>query len=356
MRGITRTTALGAVVLATVGATALPAAAQNVVCDDDVLVGQTVVGTLVVPEETTCVLENVVVVGNITVGLESDLFASGLTVTGNITIDPDAYVDLEESSVQGNIDGDVPFGTTLVDSTLAGNLSSNLSLLTLVLDSDIAGNVNLLGGPRGYTDVFFDTARVQSDIYVDRPEIADVFNSTINGSMEIWRSRDGSIICTNEFDGDVAFAGGRGPLDIGAGVGCEVNYFGGNLSVLNHNGTPAIDNNIVRGDLNCTGNTGIVGTNNRVRGTATGQCEAVAGSMETMGAASVEAAQDRRSQALELRESRRSAGESMSSASVADAEEILEERREEVAELRGGDTPTTSSRDAAQDRARAGRG
>lgn len=352
MRGITRTAALGAVALMAVGVTALPAAAQTVVCDNDVLVGQTIVGTLAVPEETTCVLDNVVVVGSITVGLESDLFASGLTVTGNIDIDPDAYVDLESSNVQGSIDGDVPFGTTLVETTLAGNLSTNLSLLTLVLDSDVAGNINLEGGPRGYTDVFFDTARVAGDISTDRPEIADVFNSTINGDVDITRSRDGSIICTNEFDGDVNVSGGRGPLEIGAGFGCEVNYFGGDLNVNNHNGPAVIDNSIIRGDLNCEGNSNLQGSNNRVRGDATGQCGAVAGSMATLGAASVSDYEDRRAQVLELRESRLGAGDA--AVSSADADDLLEERREEVAELRGGATP--NSRAAAQDRARGGRG
>lgn len=392
MRGITRMTALAAVVLASIGATALPAVAQNVICDDDVIVGQTITGTLVVPAETSCVLDDVEVVGDITVGIEADLFATDVTVTGSVTVDPDAFVDFVSSEIQGDLDGLVPFGTVLENSTLGGDLSSSLSLLALVIDSDVEGDVRLIGGPRGFTDVFLETARISGDVTADRSEIADVINSTIEGSVDILRARDGSIVCENEIDGNVRLANGAGLIDIGSGFGCEVNYFGGDVTIQNQSGTPTIDNTIIRGDLVCTGNGGVEGNNNRVRGEATGQCDGVTGASQSFGIMSRSAQQSeqdvRREKALELRESRRDTGEvKLGSASIAQAdevavevvEEVLEERREDIAEMRGGETPhkpakepvadvkddvakepenvrDTSARDAAQDRARSGRG
>lgn len=356
MRGTTRAVALGAALLMTVGVTALPAAAQNGVVCDDVFVGQTIRGPLVVPEEATCVVEDVVVVGDVHVGLMADLFAFDLTVTGDVLIDPDAYVDLEESVVEGDIDGDVAFGASLVASELGGDLTTRLALLALVLDSDIGGGVEMVGSTRGNTEVLFDTARIAGDVHIDRPQLADAFNSTLEGDFEVRRSLDGSVVCTSEVDGDATFAAGRGTLDIGPGNACETNYFGGDLNVNDHAGTPVIEGNIVRGDLNCEGNTEIFGGDNRVRGAATGQCEDLQPAPSTFGAASADTAEDRRSQVLELRESRRDAGAELGTASSsAESDELIDERRDEIAELRGGETPA-ASRDLAVDRVRAGRG
>lgn len=360
MRNAARPTALGAVLLLALGAIALPAAAdptddatgtpEGVVCDD-VLVGQTLRGPLVVPEESTCIVDDVVVVGDVHVGLLSDLLAFDLTVTGDILIDPDAYIDLEESSVEGSIDGDVPFGASLVASNVDGDVRTRLALIALVLDSDVAGDVNLVGSARGNTDVLFDFARVAGDVRVDRPALADVFNSTLEGSLEVRRSLDGSVVCTSEVDGDAVFADGRGVLDIGAASNCQTNYFGGDLDVLGHQGTPVLEGNIVRGDLNCDGNTDIFGSGNRVRGVATGQCETLEPAPEGFGTASVDGVDERRERITELRESRRGGGDGLGAASAADAEALVEERRDEIAELRGGATPSgDDARSAARDR------
>lgn len=338
---------LAVVVLATLGTIALPASAENVRCEYETLVGQTVVGTLVVPVGAVCVLDDVVVVGDVIVRRDADLVGVGVTVTGSVDVRADAYLDLEDSQVSGDIDGAMPFATMLVSSSLEGALSTDRSLVAFVADSDVHGGIDIVGGPRGYTEVFLETARVDGAVNIDRPEFADLFDSTVQGPVEVARSRDGSFVCASEIDGRARFVQGSGPLEIGAGAGCETNYFGERLAVNNHDGAPVIEGNIVRENLRCVNNSvPPTGGDNRVRGIEVGQCADLAPALSTMAearAADPATADDRRAQVLELRDERRGLVAEVTDASATDqaddaAEEVLRtERREQVLELRDAD-------------------
>lgn len=288
------------------GALAMPAAAETVRCADTTIEGGTITGELRVPADRSCVLDGVTVAGDVFVARGADLFATGVTVTGTVDVRADAYAEFEDSDLHGEVIGRNSFALLLFDSDVGDDVTTNATDALFVFDSALGGSLDIRGGPDQVTEAFLDSSTVASNVRSQRAQLTDVFDSTIDGTLDVANAADGSIVCTSEVDGRARFAGSAGPLLIGSGTGCDTNYFGQDLVVLDHAGAPEVVGSIIRGDLRCEGNeTAPVVEDNRVRGEALGQCAEV-GIPEAQAFGDVASdGDDRRDAALEGVEQRR---------------------------------------------------
>ncbi|GGI03707.1 hypothetical protein [Egicoccus halophilus] len=304
-----QSTVVGVAAAMVMGATALPASANVVTCNNSSLTNGTISGDLRVPAGSFCVLDGVTVQGNVLVLREADLLADGTTVGGNVEVRAEGYAEFADSSIAGDVTGQASFGQVLFDTEIGGDIATRRNQFVFLLGGDLAGSMDIRAAVDARTETFVESLRVGGNLETNNNDFTDVFDSTIEGDLTIARAEQGSIFCTSEVDGNALFNLNRGTLQIG-GDDCGPVYFGSDLQISRHTGAPTLEDTIVRGDLRCNGNTTApTGTNVRVRGEAIGQCadlgSSAFGMMAMSSDASVDVAEDRKAAALEAFEARR---------------------------------------------------
>ncbi|MBB6119074.1 hypothetical protein [Nocardiopsis algeriensis] len=267
---------------------------------------------LVVPADKDCYLDGTVVQGDVTVRKGGNLHIIGGEIQGQVTVQQDGYFDASATSVGGKIVNRGSYGTYLEDSSAGAALRSvqvdggNESGFAYLVDSSVR-NINAETGA-----LYLEGSRVGGALKADGVEYADVYNSVVRGALSVTGAAGGGILCDSEVIGDASYAGGSGPVAVGAGEQegfCEsLNYVDGDLSVTGVSGGVYIDNNIVGGDLSASGNspTAQIGENNRVRGDILTQevalrtfSAAVAEEFEVHGEELEEAVEETRSETVE---------------------------------------------------------
>lgn len=268
---------LGVASLALVWLVAAPAQAQTTQCTG-VLQNGTVLGSVVVPPGSACVLLNMNVLGPVMVGASSDLILSS-SMVASVTGTTDSFVYAENGSVVagGGVTLTQSYGMWLIDSLVFGNTtaSSGGSLFPVLYmsdDTNYAGNLTLKGAwtvLRG--------GQINGGIDSDAGHATDAINMTVTGPISIRGSAMGSLLCGIALGNNLWLSDNHKVLQIGGPFPtptCTSNFVSGSVDV--HNNTASqiqISGNIVSGNLACTGNTPApLGFGNIVFGTTSGQC------------------------------------------------------------------------------------
>jgi hypothetical protein len=236
----------------------------------------TVPNDLFVPAGESCELTNITINGNTTVRAGANLILNSSTLNGNLVVQPDGFVSALGTTVSGVTRLNTAFGAYSENTTFGGNVVVNDSGFFFSLGSRLT-NVTSTNG-----ETFLQSARLRRNLTTTGDLLTDVYNSVVEGSVSVTAASLGSVVCTSEVDGNTSFdASGSGDgavLQIGASApltGCGFDVFGTNVSLTDNTSPSYVSDNVVRGDLTCTGNDPApVVSNNRVRGQAAGQCAA----------------------------------------------------------------------------------
>lgn len=268
---------LGALVVAGIAVTvttAVPASADLVTRCVGTGGAVTVPGDLVVPAGASCSLDGTTVQGRVRVQSGADLIVVDGSLEDAVLVAGDGYLDATQTSIAGPVTSRGGYGVYLDRSQLTGDYQGRAGTASkpfaYLVDSDLGGQVNVSAG-----ELFLDTARVTGPVRGIGTTFTDVINSTLSSTLTVGDNVDGAVICATEVDGNASYTGNAG-VQVGAGdvlSPCDdVNYFGADLTISDNTGGVTVTGNVIRGDLSGTGNDPApTGSDNRVRGTATGQ-------------------------------------------------------------------------------------
>ena len=270
----------------------------------------TVPNDLFVPAGQSCELTNVVINGNTTVRAGANLVLNGSTLNGTLTLQPDGFASAVQTTVTGVTKLNTAFGLYAENSTL-GNVTATDSGFVFALGSSM-NNVTSTNG-----ETYLQSARLAKNVTTTGDLLTDVYNSVVQGTVNVTGANLGSVVCLSEIDGNTVFstsgAGSDSILQIGASApltGCGFNVFAGNLALTDNVAPSYVSDNVVRGTLACTGNSPApTGSSARIRGQATGQC-APAAVAPLRAAATAAGVDDRAAGILARAKSRTSSGTS----------------------------------------------
>ncbi len=234
----------------------------------------TVPGDLVVPADGSCTLEGTTVEGQVRVMTGADLVIIDGHLNGPVTVAPDAYLDATRTTIGDNVTSRGAYGVYLEDSHVSGAYlgRSGPSVKTPFLyavEATVDGQINVQAG-----ELYLDGTRVSGPVGGIGSEYTDVINSTLLSTLTVRDNPVEALICGSEVDGNAAISSSNS-VQVGTGdllTPCDVNYFGGDLTISANTGGVTVSGNIIRGDLAGRGNDPVpTGSNNRVRGEASGQ-------------------------------------------------------------------------------------
>lgn len=233
----------------------------------------TVPGDLRVPAGSVCVLENVTITGQVAVAADADLIVMDSTINGAVFVNSNGYFDANNSSMEANVTNRAGWGVFLEDSSVGGgyfgrDFDGGDDTYVYGLSTAFQGRVQVEQG-----EIYLDSSQVSGHVETTGTTYTDVLNSTLERTLTVSGSDEGSHICASEVDGLVTFTG-NGPVELGTGVtACdEVNYFGSDVVINDTSGGVDVTGNIIRGDLTGEGNDPApTGSDNRVRGELAGQ-------------------------------------------------------------------------------------
>ncbi len=233
----------------------------------------TVPGDLFVPAGESCELIDVTVTGNTTVRADANLILTTSTLGGTLTVQGNGFANLTSSSVAGATRLNSGFGLYTEGGTLGGNLTVTGAGFAYSTGTAFAGSITSTNG-----ETYLRSARIARNLSTTGDLLTDLYDSVIGGRVTVADATLGSVVCTSEIDGDVAFSGAAdgGVLQIGASAplaGCGFDVFAGALSLTGNHAPVTVSDNVVRGALACVDNdAALTGSGNRLRGGATGQC------------------------------------------------------------------------------------
>ena len=271
------TFSLVAVAAAAVGAVAIasPASAGLVTScigsADNVIVPN----DLFVPAGESCELTNVTINGNTTVKAGADLVLNGSHLNGTLTVQSNGF---------GNVIGTTITGATTLASAF-GVYTENSTLNTVVVNNSgffysLGSSVANITSTNGET--YLESVRLARNLSTTGDVLTDMNNSVVQGTVTVATASQGSVVCLSEIDGDASFSGSGaaagGIIQVGASAplaGCGFDVFAANVSVTDNVAPSYVSDNVIRGNLTCTGNNpATVGSSTRIRGQASGQCAA----------------------------------------------------------------------------------
>ncbi|WP_147919065.1 hypothetical protein [Ruania zhangjianzhongii] len=236
--------------------------------------GVTVPGDLLVPADSSCVLQEVTITGDVQVEAGANLVLAGSAIAGDVQVAADGYVDAEGGSVAGDITSQ-GYGIWL-DGTQAASVtvaepSAEESAPFLYADAaELDGAIEVAAG-----DVYLVSTRVTGDVVTTGTTYTDVIDSTLLASLTVGASSFGTAVCDSEIDGNTHLHENAGPVHLGSGLIAEcsgMSYFGSDLVVEGNTAGVVVRDAIVRGDLGGEGNDPAPhGQDNRVRGEQSGQ-------------------------------------------------------------------------------------
>ena len=234
----------------------------------------TVPGDLVVPQGEACSLEGTTNNGNVRIAAGADLVGEGITVNGNIVVREDGYLDLAGSTVDGNVVNRGSFGVYLDGTDLnAYNTqgSANPESFLWTYETHFDARVTATGGSFVLESSFADGLVQTTDT-----QYTDIVDSVVGGTLTVTGAEYGAMVCGSEVDGHATFASVGVAVQLGASgalADCEQgpSIWGGNVLVSGTTGTVEVSDNIIRGNLDGTGNDSVTASDNRVRGNLEGQ-------------------------------------------------------------------------------------
>jgi hypothetical protein len=277
--------ALTAVATASVVGAAAPAARADLIT---ICVGTggpvTVPNDLQVPAGKSCSLEGTTVTGNVQVAAGANLVVAGGTISGEVRVAADGYLDAANTSIGGPIVlAAGGFGVFLNNSsagsvTLRPKGSATIEGFLFVENTTISGSVNANVG-----EVRLDrTTQVTGNVATSGAYYTDVHDSFVDGTLSVLNNATGSVVCGSAVRGKATFAGNLGGVQLGPNGGLDGcasgGYWGRDVSITNTTGGVTLDDNIVNGQLQVSGNNPAaqVAANNRIRGGVVGEHAAAA--------------------------------------------------------------------------------
>jgi hypothetical protein len=273
--------AAGAVAIAVPASAALTTSCTGTASD------VTVPNDLFVPANKSCELTNVTINGATTVRGGGNLLLTDSTLNGTLTVQDDGFVDIEKTTVTGAVKLNSAFGGYTENSTLSSNVTVTSSGFFYGVGSSLVSVTSTSG------ETYLESARMSKNLTTTGDVLTDVYNSVIEGSVNVSGPQTGSVVCASEIDGDATISGSGAAdgsvVQVGASApltGCDFDVFAGSLA-LTGNGSPVyVSDNVIRNNLDCSGNASApVGSSGRIRGQATGQCAAAPASAAAPNAA-----------------------------------------------------------------------
>jgi hypothetical protein len=260
--------AAGAVAIAVPASAALNTSCTGTASD------VTVPNDLFVPANKSCDLTNVIINGATTVRGGGNLLLTNSTLNGTLTVQDNGFVDIEKTTVTGTVKLNSAFGGYAQDSTLNGNVTITSSGFFYGLGSSLASLTSTNG------ETYLESARMAKNLSTTGDVLTDVYNSVIEGTVDVSGAQTGSVVCVSEIDGNASFsnsvAADGSVVQIGASApltGCGFDVFGANLALTGNAAPVYVSDNVIRDNLTCTGNAAApVGSSTRIRGQATDQC------------------------------------------------------------------------------------
>ncbi len=273
MRKRLTSVAIGGLVLAGFGVIGPAQAALTTHCVGEAA-GVTVPGDLLVPAGEACTLEDSTVTGDVRLGAGADLVGHGLTVNGNVVVQGDGYLDLVESAVDGNVVNRGAFGIYL-DYTDVNAYTANANVnhdgFLWTYGSTFSGRIAATGG-----SFLMDGSIVERLVQTTDTQYTDIVDSVVDGTLTVTGADYGAMVCGSEVGGHATFASNGEGVQLGAAGAlddCDLgpSVWGGNVTVAGTTGLAQVSENIIRGNLDGTGNESVAASDNRVRGAVEGQ-------------------------------------------------------------------------------------
>ncbi|GIJ46810.1 hypothetical protein Val02_36960 [Virgisporangium aliadipatigenens] len=265
----------------------------------------TVPNDLVVPAGESCALAGTTITGNVRVAAGASLVVQNGTIRGEVEIANDGYLDATNTTISGGtVLAAGGFGVFIKDSssggvTLRPKGSATVEGFLFVENSTVDGVVNAQVG-----EVRLDRlTRVTGNVSTNGAYYTDVHDSFVDGTLSVLNNSTGSVVCGSAVQGRSTFAGNRGGVQLGPNGsldGCASGgYFNRDVSITNTTGGVTLDDNIINGQLQVSGNNPAarVATNNRIRGGVVGDTAAAGAAARSAGGTSRDATGDDRAAA-----------------------------------------------------------
>lgn len=229
---------------------------------------------LFVPDGKSCSLKGTTITGNVQVGPGANLVIDGGTINGQVQVAANGYLDSSNTRIDGGVTlGAGGFGTYLksthtsavsvqplgdatndpflfVDaSTVDGNVTSNAGEFRLDKNTQVGGNVS-----------------------TSNTDYTDVRDSFVDGTLSVLNNVNGSVVCGGAVQGKATFAGNQVGIQLGPNGALDScasgGYFGRDVNISNTTGKVTVDDTIINGQLQLSGNSPAaqVAANNRIRG------------------------------------------------------------------------------------------
>lgn len=271
--------------LVAIGLAAAPSQAQGVSLCSGTAEGLTIVGDLAVPAGASCTLVDSTVTGNVIVRADANLSLDGSTIQGDLTMRTNGFVGATGSSVGGVTALREAFGAAVEQSDLAGGVNARES--GFFFSDGTTHGVRVVSNS---SQTVILSGWVSGNLRTTLDLLTDVRDTVVTGGVNVNQAELGSVICRSEIDGNVVLRGSGDLIQLGDSApvtDCEFNVFGGGVTVTDNTADIRISNNVIRGNLACSGNDPApTGSNNRIRGQATGQCADLAPAVASFGASS----------------------------------------------------------------------
>lgn len=232
--------------------------------------GLTIAGNLAVPVGATCELINITVTGDVVVRPDAVLLLEDSTVQGDLRLKEEAFVSTLGSTVGGTVVLRNALGVVLEASELVGGTNSRDSGFVFSDGSTFGDRVL---SSNGETVIY--SGWVDGNIRTTADVLTDLHDTVVTGSVKVDGAVSGSLVCRSEIDGNAVFENSGELIQLGVGTlpDCEFNVIGGRLVLNANDALIGVGGNVVRDNLACDANAGQPsGSDNRVRGEATGQC------------------------------------------------------------------------------------
>ncbi|MBP2319894.1 hypothetical protein JOF56_000279 [Kibdelosporangium banguiense] len=268
--------AVAAVVASASVAVAMPASAGLTTYCEGEAGAVNVPGDLRVAAAKSCVLDGTTVSGTVTVEAGANLVITGGAFTGAVTVLDDGFFDAKGTQLKSTLTATDGYGFFLSGTTSGAirvTSSQHPERGTYAYLSGATVNGDLTSG---VGEVFAQDSKLNGNVSGTGVSYVDLVNSVVDKNLSVSGAALGSVFCASEVYGNATYTGNQGSLQLGGNgpvVGCDqASYWNGNLTVSGNHADVQVSNNIVRGNLGGVDNDPApTGTNNRVRGTTSGQ-------------------------------------------------------------------------------------
>jgi len=216
------------------------------------VLGPIVVDDVVVPPDALCSLEGTRVLGDVIAGPGSQLSANGASIEGDLETRDFGRLFTLDSTLGGNVVCTRAF-CELERTRVSGDAISRLGAQLVADRTTIDGGVDV----QARASFGADGAEIGRDVRCGDCDFIDVFRSSVTGSIRV--SGDiyfGFGIFDSRIAGDVVISHSvtRAPEEYRFFI--EQNTIAGRLLLSKNSGPIHVANNIVRGDLDLSGNEG----------------------------------------------------------------------------------------------------